>query len=114
MCLASQLERHPVFAQVPRACLEEVAACGVSRQYAPGDFMSREGDPAQFYWLLLRGSARAFCASRGGQEVTVQLFGAPAAWGENELLHEQRHAESCVAVGMCTVRTILPVAVCRM
>jgi CRP/FNR family transcriptional regulator len=97
------LERHPVFAGVQAGCVAEVAAAGIARQFEPGEFLTRESDPAQFYWLLLKGSVRAFCTSKSGQEVTMQLFGAPATWAETQLLHEQRHGESTVAVDRALV-----------
>jgi CRP/FNR family transcriptional regulator len=97
------LVRHPVLDKVSPACVAELLDAGLARQYGAGEFLTRESDPAQCYWLLLKGTVRAFCTSKAGQEVTVQLFGAPAAWAEDQLLHEQRHTESCVAVDRALV-----------
>jgi len=97
------LERHPVLEKAGAACLDELASAGQARQYAAGELLVRESDPARFYWLLLKGTVRAFCSSRSGQAVTVQLFGAPAAWAEEQLLHGQWHNESCAAVDRALV-----------
>ncbi|MBK7859312.1 MAG: Crp/Fnr family transcriptional regulator [Archangiaceae bacterium] len=97
------LEAHPVFAQVSLDCVTEMAAAGVVRNFRAGEFLARESEPAEHYWVLLKGAVRAFCTSATGQQVTVQLFAAPATWAENQLLHEQRLSESCVVVDRATV-----------
>ena len=92
------LARHPVFEGVDARCVSDVLQAGALKTYAPGDFLVREGDAAEHYFMLASGSVRVFYASPEGLEVTVQLYGAPSAWAEIQLLHDQRHSENCVAV----------------
>jgi CRP-like cAMP-binding protein len=95
--------RHPVFAGVPYACVDRLLLAGVMTTYEPGEHIAREGDVADQYCLLAKGSVRAYFTSRDGLEMTSRLYGAPAAWGEIELLHDQRCMESCVAVDRARV-----------
>jgi CRP-like cAMP-binding protein len=94
---------HPVFAGVPRASAEAVLKSGALRTFNPGEHVAREGDRAEHYALLASGSLRVFYSSRDGAEVTVQLYGAPAAWGEIQLLHDQRCTENIVAIDRARV-----------
>lgn len=100
------LTGHPVFFGVDPVCVDTVLEVGVLKEYAPNSYLTREGDAAQFYWLLVSGSVRVFNASPAGLEVTVQLFGAPAAWGENQLLHDLPHTENVMAVDRAKVLQI--------
>ncbi len=101
--VAGLLRVHPVFATVDASCIGATIRAGIERTYGPGETLCTEGDAAEYYWLLLSGSVRMFYASPAGLEVTVQLFGAPAAWGEVQLLHKQRQMENCVAVDRARV-----------
>lgn len=97
------LRAHPLLAGVGEEALRFTSEHGQSAVYAPGQVMLREGDDAEFYWLLCRGSAKIFYVSPDGLEVLVKLFRAPASWGEIELLTRHVHVENCVAVDRAIV-----------
>ncbi len=96
------LTKHPLLAGVVPSVVERIASMGTILIFNPGEDMSREGEVAD-YWLLLSGSARVFYSSPSGFQVTVKLFGAPAAWGEIEVVTGGRYVENCVALDRATV-----------
>ncbi len=88
---------HPLLAGCAAGFHDAVFERARVASFAPGALLSREGDPAD-YWFLCVGSTRVFYRSPLGVEVTVKLFSAPAAWGEMEVLTHQPHMEDCAAV----------------
>ena len=101
--IRASLEKHPILAGAGIGCVDEVLDAGLVRSYAPGEFLSREGQKAWAYWFLLSGSVRVFYTSPDGDEITVKLFAAPAAWAEMQVLHDYIHTEDCVATEPATV-----------
>lgn len=101
------LEQHPLLAGCARAFANTVLERGRVVSFAPGEVLSREGEPAE-YWFLCAGSTRVFYRSPLGIEVTVKLFSAPAAWGEMEVLTHQPHMEDCVAVDRVVAVRVAP------
>jgi CRP-like cAMP-binding protein len=101
--LAELLRDHPILQGTGDSLPREILECGLVQLYTPGEFLSREGDPAEHYWLLCAGSVRVFYTSPDGYEVTVKIFSAPAAWAEMEVLTHHCHIEDCVAVDRTTV-----------
>lgn len=91
------LATHPLLAGCSRSFADTLLERARVVSFAPGEALSREGDPAD-YWFLCAGSTRVFYRSPLGTEVTVKLFSAPAAWGEMEVLTHQAHMEDCAAV----------------
>lgn len=101
------LEDHPLLAGCARSFADTVLERGRVVSFAPGEALSREGEPAE-YWFLCVGSTRVFYRSPLGIEVTVKLFSAPAAWGEMEVLTHQPHMEDCVAVDRVIAVRVAP------
>ena len=100
--LRTALDSHPILAGLSSSALDDVWQSGVVEHFEPGAALSREGDPARHYWLLLSGSVKVSYLSPDGFEVTVKLFGAPAAWAEMQVLTGKPHIEDCVAVDVST------------
>jgi CRP-like cAMP-binding protein len=97
------LAGHPILQGLDAAALDAIAARALWKSYDAGTVLTRDGEPAWAYWLLLGGSVRVFYRSPEGLEVTVKLFAAPAAWAEMQVLHSYIHTEDCVAVDRATV-----------
>ena len=98
---------HPLLAGCAPAFVDTVLTRARVVTFAPGELLSREGDPAD-YWFLCAGSTRVFYRSPLGIEVTVKLFSAPAAWGEMEVLTHQPHMEDCAAVDRVVAARVPP------
>lgn len=100
--LRSLFGAHPILQGVPAGAVDALFARAVTKTYAPGETLTREGDKAWAYWFLVAGNVRVFYTSPEGLEVTVKLFAAPAAWAEMQVLHDWVHTEDCVAVSAVT------------
>lgn len=94
-------DAHPILRGLERAALDDIWATGVQQTWESGAVLSRNGEPALYYWFLLTGSARVSYLSPDGFEVVVKLFGAPAAWAEMQVLTGKTHIEDCTAVDVC-------------
>ena len=96
------LAGHPLLAGVPPELIDRIVREGSIEVFEAGQMLSREGEPAD-YWFLTSGSTRVYYSSPSGFQVTVKIFRAPAAWAEMEVLTDHPHIEDCVAVDRATV-----------
>jgi cytochrome P450/CRP-like cAMP-binding protein len=60
-----------------------------SRAFAPGVEIIRQGDPAEEFYLVTRGSVEVFARQPGGREIRVAESGAGEYFGEIGLLQER-------------------------
>ncbi|MBK7862514.1 MAG: Crp/Fnr family transcriptional regulator [Archangiaceae bacterium] len=97
------LQRHPLLEGVPLPAFDALLRAALRRNYDPGEVIAHQAEPAENYALLLAGSARAFVNTADGSEVTLQLLGAPCAWGEGQLWFESRQPMSLIAVDRSVV-----------
>lgn len=100
--VVDRVAAHPLLVGIDEEGRAAVRAAGIVATYAPGEWLSREGDEAAHYWLLLGGSVKVSYTSPDGFEVIVKVFHAPAAWAEMEVLTGQPHIENCIAVDKAT------------
>jgi CRP-like cAMP-binding protein len=96
--LRLRFDAHPIFASLSAAHRDRCWSLGQLRSFAPGEHLSRDGEPAKFYWLLLDGAVRVYYTSPQGSEVTVKIFAAPAAWAEMQILTHHSHTEDCCCI----------------
>src|SRR4029077_17748710 len=77
----------PVFAGLREHHLAAVAEVSVSRRYAAGEVVFREGDEGDTCYIVRSGLARAVRQHSDGRSITLShfsagdIFGAPARWG---------------------------------
>ncbi|WP_237065001.1 cyclic nucleotide-binding domain-containing protein [Microbulbifer guangxiensis] len=53
--IAELLQQHPFFQDLPREHQEFIAGCGENCIYQPGDYLAREGAPADDFFLIRAG-----------------------------------------------------------
>jgi CRP-like cAMP-binding protein len=66
---------HPFLRGLDNSHLEALASCAMRLHFASGDFIFREGDPANRFYLLISGKV-AVEAQHEHRRVTVQSIGA--------------------------------------
>jgi ATP-binding cassette subfamily B protein len=71
--------------------------------YAPGDVLVAEGDPAEAFFTIVEGSARASRRGEDGTEVTLGQLGPGDSFGETALVDDMRRT--------ATIRASTPVRV---
>lgn len=101
------LAENPLFESLDRDLLARLAEHAEQVPFRPGRKILKEGEPAQHVFCLVEGGVRIYHHAPGQDrgEIVVKLFGAPAFFGEMEVLRGLRWLE--------TVETVLPSQVIR-
>jgi CRP/FNR family transcriptional regulator, dissimilatory nitrate respiration regulator len=72
-----------------------------------GQWLYREGDPAERFYVLREGQIALFRQSPEGRESVIAIVGGDEVFGEELLIEEQaRHDVHAKAVGACTLHSI--------
>jgi signal transduction histidine kinase len=77
--LADDLRTTCLFDGLSDAQREELAAAGEAVAFAHGDIMWREGEPADYFWVLLDGRVETF-RHVGREELTVGVMERAGVW----------------------------------
>jgi CRP-like cAMP-binding protein len=78
----------PLFRFMPDDIRELVADSFVPATFGFGSLIVREGDPADAFYVILSGSARALKAGEHGEEVPLNVMGPGDSFGEVALLED--------------------------
>lgn len=100
--IASSLEL-PVFSTTDAATRDRLFASARVVEVDPGESILNESSASTHLFALMHGTAGVFYTSGEGVSVLVKIFGAPAVFGEMELLAELDRLESVEAFEPCTV-----------
>ena len=84
--IARALADNPVLAQAGARTLDVLAAHSEARAWQRGERLLEEGAASDACFALVRGTVGVFYSSNDGVDVLVKIFGAPAIFGEMELL----------------------------
>ena len=76
---AGDLRDLPLFAGVSDAQLEELIAGSTEVPIVPGADMFHEGEPADFWWVLVDGSV-SLSRKVGREDVVVRQMAVPGQW----------------------------------
>jgi CRP-like cAMP-binding protein/MFS family permease len=82
----SVLERLGIFAAAPQTVLERLAAACMPVEFAAGQTIVREGDPADALYVILEGSVGVTARGETGAEHRLRTMGADTYFGEIGLL----------------------------
>jgi CRP-like cAMP-binding protein len=81
-----RLAEVPLFAELPPALRDELAAASRTRHYPQGQVLCNEGDSGDSLIVLEAGQLRVSRYTAGGREVVLAVVEPPAAIGELSLL----------------------------
>ena len=70
--LDAEVAESPVFRGLPAAQLELIAGCGQNTGFEAGDYLFREGDQADTFYLLRHGRVQLEIFAPGRGAVTIQ------------------------------------------
>ncbi|MBI3178130.1 MAG: Crp/Fnr family transcriptional regulator, partial [Deltaproteobacteria bacterium] len=84
--IARALADNPVLAHAGTRTIEVLAAHSEARAWQRGERLLDEGAASDACFALVRGTVGVFYSSTDGVAVLVKIFGAPAIFGEMELL----------------------------
>ena len=82
----SVLERLGIFAAAPQAVLERLAAACTAVEFAAGQAIVREGEPADALYVVLDGSVGVTAHGEAGAEQRLRTMGPDTYFGEIGLL----------------------------
>lgn len=101
-----QLASVPLFRDLPREALDELARASRPRTYPQGQILCNEGDPGDHLIVLESGHLRVSRWGTDGEEVVLAVMEAPAAVGELALLDGAPRDATVTAHRAVTVRFI--------
>jgi CRP/FNR family transcriptional regulator, cyclic AMP receptor protein len=82
-----------IFQHADKKRVTALATKAEALQYQAGDRILVEGQPSNELYVLIEGVVGVFYSSQDGNDVLVKIFGAPAAFGEMELIFRQPRQE---------------------
>jgi CRP/FNR family transcriptional regulator, cyclic AMP receptor protein len=94
---ASLLGAVPVFEELSRADLEQVAAVAVPRRFDAGEIVFREGDDSDTCYVVRAGHARALREHPDGRQITLATFGPGDIFGELAMFDAERRSATVEA-----------------
>jgi MFS family permease len=96
------LERLGMFAAASRPVLERLAAAETDVEFAPGETIVREGDPADTLYVLLEGEVQVSARSQaGGAPRPIRVMTAPNYFGEIGVLERIPRTATVTALDRC-------------
>lgn len=96
-----ELARAPIFANLERVVLSELARSAKVRRFSPGEVLVREGEEAVAFFMLYSGEAEVVKNVGQGQERVVGHLSAGDFFGEMALMDGFPRSASVKAVSPC-------------
>ena len=86
--LVNTLRSCQLFAGIPGADLEKIAACTVVKSLEKGDYLFHEGDPASGFYIVQRGAVNVHRVTATGKEQIIHVFRVGESFAEVALATE--------------------------
>jgi CRP/FNR family cyclic AMP-dependent transcriptional regulator len=87
---ADTLRKIPLFAGLPMARLKLIAYTAEVVEFAPGEMIVRQGDPADAVYILTEGEAEIFIQDVDGHEIKLTTIGRYSLFGETAVISKGR------------------------
>jgi CRP/FNR family transcriptional regulator, cyclic AMP receptor protein len=87
----------PVFEELSRSDLEQVAAVAVPRRFGGGEAVFHEGDDSDTCYVVSSGHARAIREHPDGRQITLATFGPGDIFGELAMFDDERRSATIEA-----------------
>ena len=95
---AELLSRHPIFGQLPRKAIDQLAAHAARRRVARGTTIFSKGDPGNSLIAVVDGCVRISAPTADGHEVVLSIVQPGEIFGEMGLLDGQPRSADATAV----------------
>jgi CRP/FNR family cyclic AMP-dependent transcriptional regulator len=92
------LNAVPLFANLPAAVVEAIAAKVRRRRYADGEVIYHEGDPGRSLCIIESGRVKAVSVSEQGQEALLAVMGPGEFFGELALFDDMPRSVDIVTM----------------
>ena len=87
---ADTLRKIPLFTGLPMARLKLIAYTAEVVEFAPGETIVRQGDPADAVYILTEGEAEIFIQDVDGHEIKLTTIGRHSLFGETAVISKGR------------------------
>lgn len=106
LVIENALRSCQLFLGLPGADIAAIAACAIPKQLAKGEYLFREGDPSQGFYIMQRGGINVHRVSATGKEQVIHLFLPGEAFAEATLATESGYPANARAITESTVLLI--------
>jgi CRP-like cAMP-binding protein len=89
IAVVNALRSCQLFAGLPPADLEKIAAVAVVKSLEKDDYLFREGDPAHGFYVVQRGAVNVHRVNASGKEQVIHVFRAGESFAEVALASER-------------------------
>jgi CRP-like cAMP-binding protein len=84
------LRKIPIFAGLPTARLKLIAYTAEVVEFAPGEVIVQQGDPADAVYIITEGQAEVFIKDVDGHEIRLTTMGQHSLFGDVAVLSKGR------------------------
>jgi CRP/FNR family transcriptional regulator, dissimilatory nitrate respiration regulator len=102
----STLRSCQLFLGLAATDISAIAACTIPKQLAKGEYLFREGDPSQGFYIVQRGGINVHRVSAAGKEQVIHLFQPMESFAEATLATESGYPADARATVESTVLLI--------
>src|SRR5262245_19409480 len=93
------LRQIPLFAGLPTARLKLIAYTAEVVEFAPGESIVRQGDPADAVYILTEGEAEVLIRDQDGHEIMLTTMGRNSLFGDVAVISKGRRTATVRARG---------------
>jgi CRP/FNR family transcriptional regulator len=106
LVIENTLRSCQLFLGLPAADISAIAACAVPKQLAKRDYLFREGDPSEGFYIVQRGGINVHRVSAAGKEQVIHLFQPVESFAEASLATDSGYPADARATMESTVLLI--------
>lgn len=100
------LRRSPLFADLPAADVNAVAEMSGMRWFDRGEYLYRQGEPAESFYVVFDGAVKVSRITAGGKTMVIDFRGPGNVVGGRAIVAEHIHADDASAVEDVLVASI--------
>lgn len=101
--LANTLRSCQLFTGLPTEDLEQIASFVVAKRLAKGEYLFREGDSSEGFYVVQRGAINVHRVSPAGKEQVIHVFRAGQSFAEAALASEGGYPADARAIEETTI-----------
>jgi len=95
---SADLSGIPLFRRVTGEDRERIAALGHVRGYARGERVFDEGDPSDFFFVVISGRVKVYKHGPGGNDIILEMFGPGGPLGAVAAYESRPYPASATAI----------------
>lgn len=99
---AADLAQIPLFRRVSSEDRERIAAVALLRGYDRGDHVFAEGDPSDFFFIVVSGRVKVYKHGPAGHDIILEMFGAGGPLGAVAAYEARPYPASATAIEAST------------